>query len=116
MQNTMPNPLRNNDQPRKSTLEEPLNTFIQFSMDNHERHDKRLDSLEASIKKVEVQVGQIAEKLQRHQKGKLPSQPEQAMAITIHQKSQKTKGNDNGVEEDPTDNMLLLSEISGQSN
>ena len=107
---------KSSDQLRKSTMEETLNTFIQFSMDNHEKHDKRLDSLEASMKKVEVQVGQIAEKLQRHQKGKLPSQPEQAMAITIHQKSQKTKGNDNGVEEDPTDNMLLLSEISGQSN
>ena len=62
----MPNPMRNNDQPKKSTLEETLNTFIQFSMDNHERRDNRLDSLEASMKMVEVQVGQIAEQLQGH--------------------------------------------------
>ena len=60
IQNTMPNLMSNNDQPRKSTLEETLNTFIEFSMDNHKRHDQRLDSLKASIKRVEVQVGQIA--------------------------------------------------------
>ena len=76
----MTNPMSNNvepsNQPKKPTLEEALNTFIQFSMDNHERHDKRLDSLEASIKRVEVQVGQIAEQLQGHQKVKLPSQLE----------------------------------------
>ena len=63
IQNTMPKPMSNNDQPRKPTLEETLNTFIQFSMDNHKRHDKRLDSLEASMKIVEAQVGQIAKQL-----------------------------------------------------
>ena len=77
IQNTMPNPMSNNvepsNQPRKPTLEETLNTFIQFSMDNHERQNKRLDSLEASMKRVEVQVGQIAEQLKEQQKGKLPS-------------------------------------------
>ena len=57
----MPNPMSNTDQPKKLTLEETMNTFIQFSMDNHERHDKRLDSLEASMKRVEAQVGQIIE-------------------------------------------------------
>ena len=49
----MPNSMSNNvgpsNQPRNLTLEETLNTFIQFSMDNHERHDKRLDSLEAGL-------------------------------------------------------------------
>ena len=55
--------MSNNDQPRNSTLEEILNTFIQFNIDNYERHDKRLDSLEASMKRVEAQVGQIAEQL-----------------------------------------------------
>ena len=75
------------DQPRKLTLEETLNTFIQLSMGNHERHDKRLDSLEASMKMAEIQVGQIVEQLQGHEKGKLPSQPEQVMAITIHQEN-----------------------------
>ena len=62
------------DQPRYSTLEETLNMFIQFITNNYERHDKRLDSLEASMKKVEVQVGQIAKQLQGHQKGKHPRQ------------------------------------------
>ena len=41
------------DQPKKSTLEGTLNTFLEFSMDNHKRHDKRLDSLEASMEQVE---------------------------------------------------------------
>ena len=72
--------------------------LIEFSMDNHKRHDQRLDSLETSMKKIEVQVDQIAEKFQKHQKGKLPSQFEQAMAITSHQESKEI---DNGVEENP---------------
>ena len=59
----MPSPMSNNEQSKKSTLEETLNTFIQFSMDNHERNDKRLNSSETSMKRVEIQVGQIAEQL-----------------------------------------------------
>ena len=111
IQNAIPNPMCNNDQSRKSTLEEILNTFILFSMDNHERHNKRLDSLEISMKRVKTQVGQIAVQLQGHQKGKLPSQLEQAMAITVHKES---KGIDNGVKEIPADNMSLHSEIKGE--
>ena len=34
----MPNPMSNNEQPRKSTLEETSNTFIQFTMGNYERY------------------------------------------------------------------------------
>ena len=88
--------------------------FISFSMNNHERHNKRLDSLEASMKRVEVQVAQIDEQLQGHQKEKLPNQPEQTIAITIHQESQESEGNDNGVDEDAIDNMPLLSETKGE--
>ena len=87
-------------------------------MDNHERHDKRLDSLEASMKMVEAQVDQIAEQLQGHQKGKLPSQLEQAMAIIIiiHQQSQSGKEIEieNGVEEIPEDDMPLHDETKGE--
>ena len=58
MQNNKPNLMSNNarpsDQPRKSTLEEALNMFIEFSMDNHKRHDQRLDSLKASMKRADV--------------------------------------------------------------
>ena len=62
------------------------------------------------MKRVEVQVGQIVEKLQGHEKGKLPSQPEQAMATAIHQKSKEI---DNGVEENPADNMPLYITTKG---
>ena len=113
IQNTMSNSMCNNDQHRKSTLEETMNTFIEFTMDNHKRHDQRLDSLEASIKRVEVQVGQIVDQLQGNQKGKLPSQPKKAMAVTIHQESRESKENDNGVEESPADNITLHSKIKG---
>ena len=61
MQNVKTNPMNNYarpfDQPKKSTLQETLNMFIKFSIDNHKRHDQRLDSLEASMKRVKVQVG-----------------------------------------------------------
>ena len=56
-------------------------------------------------------MGQIAEQLQGHQKGKLPSQPEQVMAITIHQHSKEIE---NGVEENTVDNMSLHSETKGE--
>ena len=72
----MPKPMSNNDEPKNSTLEETLNTFVEFNMDNHKRHDKRLDLLETSMKRAEVQVGQIAKQLQGHQTGRLPSQLE----------------------------------------
>ena len=46
-----------------------------------------------------------------HKKGKLPNQPEQAMAITIHQSSKEI---DNGVHVNPIDNMPLYTEIKGK--
>ena len=36
------------------------------------------------------------------------------MAITIHQESRESEGNDNRVEEDLVDNMPLLSETKGE--
>ena len=51
---------------------------------------QRLSSLEAlvtnmgaSMKNMETQMGQIAEALQKQDKGKFPSQPEQAKAMTV---------------------------------
>ncbi|KAK4858337.1 hypothetical protein QYF36_014879 [Acer negundo] len=51
---------------------------------------QRLSSLEAlvanmgaSMKNMETQMGQIAESLQKQDKGKFPSQPEQAKAMTV---------------------------------
>ena len=37
----------------------------------------------ASMKNMETQIGQIAEALQKHEKGKFPSQSEQAKAMTV---------------------------------
>lgn len=42
------------NQHRKPTLEENLNAFIVVSMENHERHDNRFESLEAFMERVEM--------------------------------------------------------------
>ena len=73
----------NQNQPRKPSLEDSLNAFIQVSEQNQVANNQRLDSLEASMKRMETQVGQLANQMQIHQKGKLPSQPEQAKSITV---------------------------------
>ena len=57
--------------------------FIQVSTSNQERNEKRFDSLEASTKRLEVQIGQVAEGQRRNEPGKLPSLPEQAKAVTV---------------------------------
>lgn len=54
--------------PSKSTLEESLTAFIQVSKDNQTKTNQRLDSVETSIKKVEIQVEQLAEHLQKQNK------------------------------------------------
>ena len=68
------------------------------------------------MKRVEAQLGQIAKQLQGHQKGKLPSQPEHTMKITIHQQSQSGKEIEtkNGVDEIPEDDMPLHDKIKGK--
>ena len=62
-----------------------------MSTANQERNDQRFDALEASFKNMEKTMGQIAGSLQRHEKGKLPAQPEQAQAVELlDSKSQAT--------------------------
>lgn len=57
----MPNPYLNQTVPpnqlRKLNLEDNFNAFIQASRDNYKINEQRLNSLEASMKKVETQVG-----------------------------------------------------------
>eukprot|EP00257_Ricinus_communis_P027212 XP_025014626.1 uncharacterized protein LOC112536208 [Ricinus communis] len=48
-----------------------------------ERNEKKTDSIEASVKRLEIQIGQIAEAVQENKKEKFPSQPEQVKAITV---------------------------------
>lgn len=57
--------------PNNSTLEENLNAFTQLSRDNQMKNNQRLDSIEASTKRVEGQVGKIVEHMQCQEKGKL---------------------------------------------
>ncbi|XP_048236337.1 uncharacterized protein LOC107261125 [Ricinus communis] len=51
--------------------------------DRMERNEKKTDSIEASVKRLKIQIGQIAEAVQENKKRKLPSQPEQAKATTV---------------------------------
>ena len=47
------------------------------------RNEVQFQNIHASIKKTEVQVGQLAEAQQRMEQGKFPSYTEQAKAMTI---------------------------------
>ncbi|XP_019179258.1 PREDICTED: uncharacterized protein LOC109174479 [Ipomoea nil] len=81
-------------QPKRPSLEDSLNTLVQacnrqqeiteqqFKM-QQEASERRFQQNEASMKKLEAQIGQIAEALQGHVPGKLPSQPEQAKVLTV---------------------------------
>eukprot|EP00257_Ricinus_communis_P015625 XP_015573583.1 uncharacterized protein LOC107261125 [Ricinus communis] len=51
--------------------------------DRMERNEKKTDSIEASVKRLKIQIGQIAEAVQENKKRKLLSQPEQAKATTV---------------------------------
>lgn len=57
--------------------------LIEFSMKNHKRHEKRLNTLQASMKMVEIQVKGLAAQLQKQENGRLPSQNNKEKAITI---------------------------------
>ena len=65
----------------KPTLEDSLNAFIQVSRDNQLMTNQRLNTMEASVKRIESKVGQLAEQMQKKEPGKLPSQPEQAKNV-----------------------------------
>eukprot|EP00257_Ricinus_communis_P022201 XP_015581861.1 uncharacterized protein LOC107262176 [Ricinus communis] len=68
---------------RKPSLEETLQSFMMATHDRMERNEKKTDFIEASVKRLEIQIRQIAEAVQENKKEKLTSQPEQAKAITI---------------------------------
>ena len=50
-------------------MEETLNMFIQFNMDNRERNDKRLDSLEASMKRLRHKWARLLSSFKDTRKG-----------------------------------------------
>ncbi|XP_048228299.1 uncharacterized protein LOC107262244 [Ricinus communis] len=70
--------LRSNEQ-RKPSLEETLQSFMMASHDRMERNKKKTDSIKASLKCLEAQMGQIVDELNKE---KLSSQPKQANSIT----------------------------------
>ncbi|CAH9097553.1 unnamed protein product [Cuscuta epithymum] len=68
---------------KKPALEDTLQTFMQISIQNQQANEQRFQRTEASLKKLEIQVGQIAESLQGHVQGKLPSHIEEAKVVTV---------------------------------
>ncbi|XP_019157162.1 PREDICTED: uncharacterized protein LOC109153743 [Ipomoea nil] len=77
-------------QPKKPSLEDTLQNYIQVCNKRSEADEKRFQQNEASLarnevslRKLEVQVGQLAEAMQGHVPGKLPSQPEEAKVLTV---------------------------------
>ncbi|XP_048229090.1 uncharacterized protein LOC125369864 [Ricinus communis] len=81
--------LRSNEQ-RKPSLEETLQSFMIASHDRMERNEKKTDSIEASLKRLEAQMEQIVEELNKEE---LSSQSEQANSIiTIRRGTPKNDG------------------------
>ncbi|XP_019179609.1 PREDICTED: uncharacterized protein LOC109174831 [Ipomoea nil] len=82
-------------QPKKPSVEDALHNFIQVCSKQQEASEQRFQQVEASMRKLEVQVGQIAESMQSHVPGKLPSQPEKAKVMTFLRSGKVIKNNAN---------------------
>ena len=67
----------------RQVMDDKLDKFIQVSTSNQEQNERRFESLKASMKRLEVHIGQLAESHRRYEPGKLPSQPEQVKAVTV---------------------------------
>ncbi|XP_038697987.1 uncharacterized protein LOC119995545 [Tripterygium wilfordii] len=98
-------------QPKTSSLEESIKLFVQESRARMDRHDAMIATQEtklnqtlASMGKLEVQVGQLVDVIKIKEPGKLPSQPEQAKAITVLRSG---KVIDNQINYEVTDNSTL---------
>ena len=59
-----------------STLEEKLNAYMDSMEKTKIDQDRKHDNLASTVRKLEVQIGQVAEQVPAHRQGKLPSQPE----------------------------------------
>ncbi|XP_031120931.1 uncharacterized protein LOC116024170 [Ipomoea triloba] len=117
-------------QPKKSSWEDSLNTFIQTCNRQQEANDQRFQQTEASLakteaslarneasmRKLEVQVGQIAEALQGHVPGKLPSQPEEAKIMTVLRSGKvienNVKGNTTSKQSEIVENLNVDNEVN----
>lgn len=63
-------------------------------------HAKEKKSMRKTIKRLQMQLRQVAKKVQDNRQGKLPSQSEQAKAVTILRSGKKV---DNGISFDNDD-------------
>ncbi|CAH9120101.1 unnamed protein product [Cuscuta europaea] len=108
---------------KKPSLEDTLQTFMQICTQNQQTNEQRFQQNEASLRKLEIQVGQIAECLQGHVQGKLSSQSEEAKAITVQRSGkiiekderqpiskppEKVEAENKEVEADPVDEEIGL--------
>ena len=70
-------------QPKKRSLEEIVTSLAEnterFSRDTNQR----INNVEASIKNLETQMGQIVDAVRKNEPGRFPSQSEQAKALTV---------------------------------
>ncbi|KAK3204533.1 hypothetical protein Dsin_018579 [Dipteronia sinensis] len=74
-------------QPKNLSLEDTMKEFMQTTQqmlkETHQDYNVRFQNIDASIRKMELQIGQLAEANQKREQGKFPSHTEQAKAITI---------------------------------
>ena len=72
-------------------------------------NDRKSSEMDASIHKIEARIGQLAELLQEREKGRFPSQPEQARAKAIL-RSGKVLGDGNKEATEKEDDVIHIEE------
>lgn len=83
-----------------SSIEDTLHSFIKSVAEMKNENERKFENIHSSLRKLEVQVGQIAEGSQKHVLGKLPSHAEQAKAIHVLRSGRTVN---NQVEQQPTE-------------
>jgi len=66
---------------QEGILEEKVNTLIDSVEKTRVDQDRKLDNLTSTVRKLEIQIGQVAEQIPTQRHGKLPSQPETSKAV-----------------------------------
>jgi len=66
---------------QEGTLEEKFNTLVESFEKSRVDQDRKNDNLTSTVRKLEIQIGQIADQIPVQRQEKLPSQPETSKAV-----------------------------------
>ena len=66
---------------QEGTLEERFNTLMESFEKSRVDQDRKHDNLTSTVRKLEIQIGQIADQVPAQRQGKLPSRPKTSKAV-----------------------------------